>query len=174
MRLEDADIGLAMLRFFDSGGPVLYVLAALALCLWSLLLERFWFRWRDYPGLWRQARDVSNVADGLWRLCDARLALRQSLPLIKTLIALCPLVGLLGTVTGMIHLFDVMAVSGTANARLMASGVARATLPTLAGMVIAVSGLLSLALLGRWSQSQLRLLDDEQARQQHNLPETLP
>ena len=63
------------------------------------------------------------------------------MPLIKTLITLCPLLGLLGTVTGMIAVFEVMAQVGTGNARLMASGISMATIPTMAGMVGALSGI---------------------------------
>lgn len=59
---------------------------------------------------------------------------------IKTLVAICPMIGLLGTVTGMISVFDVMAVQGTSNARLMAAGISMATMPTMAGMVAALSG----------------------------------
>ena len=55
--------------------------------------------------------------------------------IIKTLVALAPLMGLLGTVTGMIEVFDVMALSGSSNARLMAGGVFKATIPTMAGMM---------------------------------------
>ena len=55
---------------------------------------------------------------------------------------MCPLVGLLGTVTGMIEVFDVMAVQGSSNVKSMASGVSMATIPTMAGMVVALSGLL--------------------------------
>ncbi|MBR9812954.1 MotA/TolQ/ExbB proton channel family protein, partial [bacterium] len=62
-------------------------------------------------------------------------------PIITSLIALCPMMGLLGTVTGMIEVFDVMALQGTGDARSMAGGVSRATLPTMAGMVVALSGL---------------------------------
>jgi biopolymer transport protein ExbB len=60
--------------------------------------------------------------------------------LIKTLVAMCPLIGLLGTVTGMISVFEVMAVTGTGNPRLMAGGISMATIPTMAGMVAALSG----------------------------------
>ena len=66
----------------------------------------------------------------------------QRLPLIKTLVALCPLLGLLGTVSGMIEVFEVMAIAGSGNARAMASGVSRATIPTMAGMVASLSGLI--------------------------------
>ena len=61
---------------------------------------------------------------------------------IKGLVALCPLLGLLGTVTGMIEVFDVMAYTGTGNPRAMASGVSKATLPTMTGLVISISGLI--------------------------------
>jgi biopolymer transport protein ExbB len=61
---------------------------------------------------------------------------------LKLLVSLCPLLGLLGTVTGMITVFDGLSASETSQARAMADGVARATLPTLAGMAVAVVGLL--------------------------------
>ena len=51
-----------------------------------------------------------------------------------------PLFGLLGTVTGMIEVFQVMAFNGGGDARAMAGGVSKATLPTMAGMVVALSG----------------------------------
>jgi len=60
--------------------------------------------------------------------------------LIKTLVAMCPLIGLLGTVTGMIGVFETMAAQGTSNPRLMAAGISMATIPTMAGMVAALSG----------------------------------
>jgi len=53
---------------------------------------------------------------------------------------LAPLFGLLGTVTGMIEVFQVMAFTGGGDARSMAGGVSKATLPTMAGMTTALSG----------------------------------
>jgi len=66
---------------------------------------------------------------------------RRYLLVVKTLMAVLPLLGLLGTVTGMISVFDVMAFAGTGNARLMAAGVSKATIPTMSGLVAALSGL---------------------------------
>ena len=63
---------------------------------------------------------------------------KRGLPIIKVLIALCPLLGLLGTVVGMIQVFDILAVTGTGSPRAMASGISKATIPTLAGMVALV------------------------------------
>ena len=65
------------------------------------------------------------------------------------LIALLPMFGLLGTVTGMIQVFDVMASMGSGNARAMANGVSAATIPTMAGMVIALVALPFAARLDR-------------------------
>jgi biopolymer transport protein ExbB len=69
------------------------------------------------------------------------MALHGLLPLIQTLVALCPMLGLLGTVTGMIGVFDVIAVSGNDDAQAMARGVYRATIPTMAGLVVALTGI---------------------------------
>ena len=52
-----------------------------------------------------------------------------------------PMIGLLGTVYGMIEVFEVLSFMGTGNPRAMSSGVAKATIPTMAGMVISLFGL---------------------------------
>jgi len=82
-------------------------------------------------------------------------------PIVQTLVALCPLLGLMGTVTGMIEVFDAMAVSGSSNARLMASGVSKATIPTMAGMVGALSGVFLVTILTRRVETEVERLDEE-------------
>lgn len=154
-----ASFAAALAAFFKAGGPVLWALLALTLTLWTLLLERLWFRWVEFPRRLRGYQAQPAGAGRQLQRADLLLALQEALPLLRTLISLCPLVGLLGTVTGMIHLFDTLALNGTGQPRLMAAGVARATLPTLAGMVIAVSGLLLWNRLARWSQLQRTRLD---------------
>ena len=54
---------------------------------------------------------------------------------------MCPMIGLLGTVYGMIEVFEVLSFLGTGNPRAMSSGVAMATIPTMSGMVITIFGL---------------------------------
>ena len=78
--------------------------------------------------------------------------------------ALCPLLGLLGTVTGMITVFEGLAGSETSQARAMADGVARATLPTLAGMAVAVAGLLMTTRLEHVIRREDQRLHDRMAR----------
>ena len=157
MWLDLVDIRATLTGFITAGGPVLWVLSGLSLLLWSLVLERIWFVLVRYPRQLKQilAHSVSvNTRQYLISKTQLNLALQDSLPIIRTLVVMCPLLGVLGTVTGMIQLFDTIYWHGTGNPRLMAAGVARATLPTLAGIVLAVSGLLVWGRLARWAHLQ--------------------
>lgn len=138
-------------NFLYSGGDVLWPILLVSICLWCLIIERLIFFQQNYPQLkancladWEQREDKnSSYALFIRRelISQVLLQMNRGVAIIKVLIALCPLLGLLGTVTGMIHVFDVMAVTGTGNARAMATGVSQATIPTMAGMVIAITGL---------------------------------
>ena len=88
------------------------------------------------------------------------MSANQYMPVIKTLVAVCPLLGLMGTVTGMIEVFDVMAISGSGNARSMASGVSKATIPTMAGMVGALSGVFLITVLNQKISKESEELED--------------
>jgi biopolymer transport protein ExbB len=66
----------------------------------------------------------------------------------------------MGTVTGMISVFDVMASAGMGNPRLMADGVAKATVPTMAGMVGALSGVFAVYWLDWQARIRVTLLAD--------------
>ena len=65
----------------------------------------------------------------------------SGIKLLDGLIGMCPMIGLLGTVYGMIEVFEVLSFLGTGNPRAMSSGVAKATIPTMASMVITLFGL---------------------------------
>lgn len=145
------DVMQGLRAFMEAGGPVLWVIAAVAALMGFVVIERYWYiylmfpetrsaylrSWRQRPGLsvWQTHRLRQSMIEG------ARARLQRLLPLLKNLVALCPLLGLLGTVTGMIQVFDVVAVLGTGNARAMASGISRATIPTMSGLVVALPGL---------------------------------
>jgi biopolymer transport protein ExbB len=78
-----------------------------------------------------------------------RAGLRRNLQLIAVLAGVAPLLGLLGTVLGMIETFEVIALFGTGNAKAMAGGISVALVTTQAGLLIAVPGLLVSAALAR-------------------------
>ena len=67
---------------------------------------------------------------------EGKLSINKIFSYTSLYIALCPLFGLMGTVTGMIEVFQVMAFTGGGDARSMAGGASKATLPTMAGMVV--------------------------------------
>lgn len=86
--------------------------------------------------------------------------IKVHLPIIKTMVALCPLLGLLGTVTGMIEVFNIMAVTGGGDAKSMAGGVSRATIPTMAGMVAALSGVFASTYVDQIAARESTLVED--------------
>lgn len=79
--------------------------------------------------------------------------LERFLPAIKVLAAIAPLLGLLGTVTGMINTFQVITVHGTGDPRLMAGGISEALITTQLGLAVAIPILVISALLGRRAQT---------------------
>ena len=136
--------------FLELGGDVLYAIMATLVLMWTLILERIWYFYKVYPDqeqeiqkTWEARADTTSWYAKRIReqmISKASMALKRNVGMIKALIAICPLLGLMGTVTGMISVFDVMTFAGTANPRAMAAGVSMATVPTMAGMVAALSG----------------------------------
>jgi biopolymer transport protein ExbB len=138
--------------------------------MWVLIIERFIFFRKEMPPLMKSIRNSWEVRQERrsWNAHQIRegmiskfsTAVNNSIPIIQTLVALCPLLGLLGTVTGMIKVFEVMAASGSGNVRAMAAGVSQATVPTMAGMVGALSGVLLVTLLTRRAAREVEFLED--------------
>jgi biopolymer transport protein ExbB len=75
---------------------------------------------------------------------------QKYLNLIAVLAGLMPMLGLLGTVSGMIVLFKVIALRGTGDAQAMADGISQALLTTEAGLVAAIPIILGHVLLTNW------------------------
>jgi len=72
---------------------------------------------------------------------QVRTSLRDGLNLISVLAAVAPLLGLLGTVLGMISTFDTIALFGNSNPRAMAGGISEALVTTQTGLIVAIPGL---------------------------------
>lgn len=159
-----------MRDFFHKGGPVFFSVFLLSLFMWILIIERYWFIYRVYPerldhivSQWERRHEkiswfALKIRDGL--LTELSIELKHNLLPIKTLIGILPLLGLLGTVTGMISIFEVLSVFGTGNARGMAEGISKALLPTTAGLVTSIAGLYMITDLGRRTRSREILAKD--------------
>ena len=164
------DIYEAISDFLFLGGPVLRWIAVTIFLMWVLIIERFIFFRKEMPPMMKSIRNswearqerrswnAHQIREGM--ISKFSTAVNNSIPMIQTLVALCPLLGLLGTVTGMIKVFEVMAVSGSGNVRAMAAGVSQATVPTMAGMVGALSGVLLVTLLTRRAIREVEFLED--------------
>ena len=161
---------LEVQAFLETGGDVLLVIGGVTVVMWTLMLERFYYFYRVFPGVadgvqrdWQARDDHSSWAAHQirrLRVSEMRMQLEDGLAYIRVLVALCPLLGLLGTVTGMIEVFDVMAIAGSGNAKAMAGGVSKATIPTMAGMVAALSGLILSARLENFAADEGERLAD--------------
>jgi len=160
----------AVRAFIERGGDVLFLIGGVTFVMWTFMLERVWYfkmvqprEARRVQEIWRARTDHESwFADQVRRLLvsEVRVELNSSVLAIKTLVALCPMLGLLGTVSGMIEVFDVMAIAGSGNVRAMASGVSKATIPTMAGMVAALSGLILSVQIERFSKNETERVAD--------------
>ncbi|HAS6346993.1 MotA/TolQ/ExbB proton channel family protein [Vibrio sp. IRLE0018] len=166
----------ALYAFMQQGGEVLWWLAGVLLIFWALTLEKIFFVYRVFPtqmletkAMWSRRQDQRSwfalSQRNAW-IDHAHQQLFRNLSFIKVLVAICPMLGLLGTVTGMISVFDVMATQGSSNPKLMASGISLATLPTMAGMVAALVGMFVHARLLKLCQNRELKLEQSLRSQQ--------
>lgn len=157
--MSSLDLMLSQLvQLVERGGPVFFLVALLTFALWLLLLERMVYFQRSlvgdldhYKKVWqkrgdRQSRGAQQIRSALLSALNGRID--RYLPTIKTLVSVAPLLGLLGTVTGMVGVFDAMSWQG-GSTQAMSSGIARATIPTMAGLVAALSGVIGLTVVER-------------------------
>lgn len=156
--------------FMESGGPVLKYIMLVAFVLWAMAFERAIYltgpvkkEVQKVLATWEAREErTSWHAHQIRRamISQVSMNLNRGMSLIKTLTAMCPLLGLVGTVTGMIAVFDVMAMQGSGNVRAMAAGVSQATIPTMSGLVVALSGLFVTTFLQRRVNKEAQLLED--------------
>lgn len=149
--------------FMEMGGSILWLILLVAVALFALIIERLWFVKITCPCLmstwieeWNRREDKSSRFARQIRqamISQANILLYRPIPFIRTLIVISPLLGLLGTVIGMIEVFDVVAGAGTGNPRAVASGVSQAMITTMAGMVVALAGLF----FGTWVRQYVKI-----------------
>ena len=162
------DYAIAFFDYMQRGGDVLWGILVLTIILWWFVLERGWYffsgfsadrdarlqQWFDRPE--RSSWYANYERDRL--ISELECLMMKNMMVIPTFIALLPLMGLLGTVTGMIQVFDVMANLGSGNPRAMANGVSAATLPTMSGMLVAIIAIPFWTLLDRRYKSEVAKL----------------
>jgi biopolymer transport protein ExbB len=154
----------------EGGGPFVAWIFICGLTLWTLVLERAWYFSRVLPrdseealALWRARGDHHSwCARSIRTAMISRLnaSMTAGLPLLRTLVPLAPLLGLIGTVSGMLEVFDAMALRGSADARTMANGVSHAMICTMTGLAVSISGLYPVFYFQSRARRETELLAD--------------
>ena len=173
------DLWIELIDYLQSGGGVMLPIIAVSIWMWVLILKKFGefhtHTRREIPlarvldridrnpigaAPWQEEiltgflQERSGQKDLDRKILD-RLLIRQEdraeqhIKTILILAAAAPLLGLLGTVTGMIFTFHVITQFGTGNARALASGISEALITTQSGLMAAVPGLFMGNILGR-------------------------
>ena len=149
------------------GGPIGYTIIALGIAGVLLALWRLIVLARESVVIRRQLRNLGDIRDDnavgriIWaaredekldvetlelRIGEAVLEevprINRHLPLLKIIAAVAPLMGLLGTVTGMIVTFQAITLFGAGDPRLMAGGISQALITTVLGLCVAIPMLL--------------------------------
>ncbi len=179
----------SLLERVHQGGVVGYVILALGLL--GLLLALWRLAWLQRTGFRvdRQISDLDNLKQDnplgrvlgvigshprLEQLDTLELKLDEAIlketpalerwqGLIKLLAAVAPLLGLLGTVTGMIATFQAITLFGTGDPKLMAGGISQALVTTVLGLVVAIPLLFMHGLVAARSKALIQLLEQQSA-----------
>ena len=148
--------------FMEQGGSVLWLIAILVFFMWGMIFERIWYlshahgeyvskladKWNARPD--KKSWHALQIREKM--MSQAKIEINRNISIIQTCIVLAPLLGLLGTVTGMIEVFQVMAFNGGGDARAMAGGISQALVTTVLGLLVAIPT----SLLHSFTQSSAR------------------
>lgn len=169
------------------GGPVGYVILGVGILALLIALERFFSLMIMGAKIRRQLKDdvarednplgrVMKVKDQYPSVAYDTLELKLSeailrempkitrnLTLIKIISVVAPLLGLLGTVTGMINTFQAITLFGTGDPKLMAGGISQALVTTVLGLVVAIPTVFLYTLLNTRSRNLLLILQEQSA-----------
>lgn len=150
------DLSLLM----DRGGHVLWAILALSTVLWMILLTGA-RRLKDAEKAWTAATAASRRRMMQAALVRVRRTAAAEAAWARVIVALLPLLGLLGTVTGMIESFETLSAAGGSDPGGLTGGISAALLTTLAGLVTALPGVFAVHRLERRTD---RLADNVRAR----------
>jgi biopolymer transport protein ExbB len=162
---------LGALDLVEEGGTFVIWIFMCGVVLWALVLERWWYFRFVYP---RQEAELlerwnARTERNSWAARSIRTAMISRLnggmttnfPMLRALVPLAPLLGLIGTVSGMLEVFDSMALRGSADARSMASGVSHAMICAMSGLAVSISGLYPVFHFQALAKRRTELLNDK-------------
>ena len=143
---------MRLFEYINQGGPIMYLLVLINIAGFSIL---FWKIFtivgarKDVDGL---AKEIKDRYSSLGKIDDSSIAinllkdevassvhhLESGLNTIKIIASIAPLLGLLGTVLGILTAFKVISEQGLSNPSLFAGGIAMALITTVGGLIVAI------------------------------------
>ncbi len=143
---------MRLFQYIEQGGPVMYILVLLNIVGFALL---FWKTFSVYDARKNFEATVNTMKSNMKsfiNLEDSNVGvsilkdevqmtvhkLESGLNTVKIIASIAPLLGLLGTVIGILSAFKVIADAGLSNPSLFAGGIAMALLTTVGGLIVAI------------------------------------
>lgn len=146
--------------FIEKGGDVLIIIFIVAFTMWSVILDKLFYHFFIYKKRLSLFKIGHKQLNKIFFL-STKKKIENGMSFIKISIIIAPLLGLLGTVTGMIEVFDIISILGNSDAKAMSSGISQATIPTMVGMSVALSGMIFQTYLKQSNKKKLRLLSEK-------------
>jgi len=169
--LENFSFYHAVSELIGRGGPFVFGIFATCVLMWAIILERYLFFFSVLPKLtsriteqWTARKDHTSWCARQIRqmlISRANAAMTGNFPLMQVLVPLSPLLGLVGTVSGMLEVFDSMSLRGSADAKTMATGVSHAMVCTMTGLAVSISGLYPVHYFRTRARRETELLSDK-------------
>lgn len=143
---------MRLFNYIEQGGPVMYILLTLNIVGFALLFWKAFSLFDAKKHFAETAEDLKNRIKSLVNLDDSDIGLNilkdevqisvhrleMGLNTIKIIAGIAPLLGLLGTVVGILSAFQVISADGMNNPSLFADGIATALLTTVGGLIVAI------------------------------------
>ena len=153
------EITYSVSEFIQRGGDVLIIIFFVAFLMWSIILDKLYLHFFLYPKSIKSTT-LENKLLNKKKFLELKQKLEHNMSILKITIVVSPLLGLLGTVTGMIEVFDVISILGNSDAKAMSNGISQATIPTMVGMSVALSGMIFKVYIEQSNKKKLRVLSE--------------
>lgn len=161
-------------RLFSGGTVVLTLIFILAATLWGLIIERYWYFLFVHP-------DVIENALRIWKrraggplfvarrarhhlLMDVGARMSRFVTLIRSLLSVILLLGLVGSVGGLIQVLGAMTLEGSAGTNALSHAIAAAAIPIVTALAVALTGIAFSVELTQRVTRESRLLRDQLRR----------
>ena len=144
---------MSLFNWIQQGGSIMYLLLALNILGWSIMVWKLYSLWylRKHQDQYMQElkQYISRIKENI--SLQERLALaldyllapyNKGMTSIRVIASVAPLLGLLGTVWGILSSFRIIAIKGLENPNLFAEGISLALVTTVGGLVVAIPHLI--------------------------------